>query len=603
MNKKKNNELLDKQIKVKSYIFDPFHTVQDLANILGISNVFLIKKFLELGIKTNINQVLNKEDVKKLCLNLNIEIIFEQKANVKNISQEKTKEKQEKNNNLIPKTPIVIIMGHVDHGKTTLLDTIRKTRLIEKEFGGITQHIGAYEITYENKKITFIDSPGHEAFFKMRSRGAKITDICLLIVAADDGVKPQTIESVKHAQEAQVEIIVVINKIDKSSNKKENIMTDLSNLGLVPELWGGKTPYIEISALKKEGIDDLLKMILLVSEIKNIQTDLTQKSEGVILEAGLNKNQGPFATFILSKGILKVGDIVVIGDETYCKIRSIQDDLKNNIKTAFPSQPVLITGLESVPKAGDSFTKINDKKKAKKIIEKKQQLLKEQSQQKNESSSTTYDNIFLTKPDEEFKFLNVIIKADTQGSLEVITENLNQLNIKKVKVNIIKASVGMINQNDINLAHTFNSLLINFNNPVSNVLIKTAHQNKVDIRDHNIIYKLTEDVIDKLKELVEPVLEEKVTGQAEIQKIFSISSVGNIAGCYVIKGTIFNNSLAKVIRQNEVIYKGKIVSLKHLKNNIASAQQGHECGILLDNFNNFQINDIIESSRIEKVNS
>ncbi|WAN63631.1 Translation initiation factor 2 [Candidatus Phytoplasma rubi] len=597
--KKKNNDNISKEkIKVQSYLFNPKHTIKDLANILEISNIALIKKFIEAGIKTNINQFVTKEIAKILNKILDIKVIFESPSKEslnKDIKKEKT------DSNLTKRVPIVTIMGHVDHGKTTLLDVIRQTRLVDKEFGGITQHIGAYEIVYDNQKITFIDSPGHEAFSQMRSRGAKVTDICLLVIAADDGVKPQTIESVKHAQEAQVEIIVVINKIDKTNNKKESIMSDLSNLGLTPEEWGGKTAYIGISALKKEGIDELLKLILLISEMKNIQTDLTKIVKGVVLEASLNKNKGASATLITSQGILKIGDVIIVGDNTYGKIRSIEDDLKNSLKEIYPSQPVLITGLDSIPKAGDLFMAVSDIKTAKQIIENKKSSLKEQNQNHFQSNNHIYNNVLISNQDKENKRLNIILKADTQGSLEVIIESLEKLNIQEIKVNIIKATVGMVNLNDIVLAQTFNSCLINFNTPINNNLQKNAKNLKVDMKNYNILYKIIEDIENKLKNLLDPVLEEKTTGQAEIKKIFSISSIGKIAGCYVIKGTIFNNSIAKVIRNNKVIFKGKIVSLKHLKKNINNANQGHECGILLDNFNNFQINDIIESLKIEKV--
>ncbi|MEZ0180081.1 translation initiation factor IF-2 ['Camptotheca acuminata' phytoplasma] len=596
--KKNDNNISNEKIRIKKYIFNAKHTVQDLANILEISNVFLIKKFIELGIKTNINQILKKEEIELLGSSLDIEVIFESKNNT--IKEKKESKSAKKNQDLIQRVPIVTIMGHVDHGKTTLLDTIRKTRLVDKEFGGITQHIGAYEINYNNQKITFIDSPGHEAFFQMRSRGAQVTDICLLIVAADDGVKPQTIESVKHAQNAQVEIIVVINKIDKLNNKKESIMNELSALDLIPEEWGGRTPYIEISAFKKTGIDDLLKMILLVHEMKNIKTSLTANTQGVVLEASLDKNRGPSATLITLQGTLKIGDTIISGNNTYGKIRTIQDDLKNNLKKAYPSQPVLVTGLETVPEAGDAFEVVSDKKVAKQIIEQKQKNSKEQQLQ-NENKNTINDNILNSDLEKEPASLNVVIKADTQGSLEAIIESLNKLEIPQVKINILKASVGMINFNDIDFANNFDSLLISFNNPINNALEKAAKNNKVEIKNYNIIYKLIEDIEKKLTKLIEPVTKEVITGQAEIKKIFSISSIGNIAGCYVIKGTIYNNAFAKVIRNNETIYQGKIVSLKHLKNNINSAIKGHECGILLDNFNNFQINDIIESSRIEKV--
>ncbi|WP_425329534.1 translation initiation factor IF-2 [Texas Phoenix palm phytoplasma] len=521
------------------------------------------------------------------------------KYNMKN--KNKINSKNLKNNlNLIKRTPIVTIMGHVNSGKTTLLDSIRKTRLVDKEFGGITQHIGAYEIKYKKRKVTFLDTPGHEAFCQMRSRGVQLTDICLLVIAGDDGIKPQTIESIKYAQEANVEIIVVLNKIDKVNYKKDSIMTELSNLGLVSEEWGGKTIFVEISALKNQGINELLQMIFLVSDIKDIKTDLTKKAEGVVLEAGLDKNKGPVATLISSQGILKIGDILVVG-ESYGKIRALEDDLKNKLKEVFPSQPSLVIGLKQVPQVGDKFFIVESTKEARKIVENKKHLSKIEKNSNFSSNESEY-NILTLQDENKDKFLNIILKADTQGSIESIKQTLEKLHIGEVKVNLIKTLVGMVTIKDIDLAKTFDAFLINFNTVIDNNLLKIAQNLNVEIKNYNILYEMIRDVEKKLKDLVKPIFEEKVTGKAEIKKIFNISSIGSsIAGCYVKDGIIFNNSLAKVIRNNKIIYKGKIISLKHLKNNISKVTQGHECGILLENFNNFMVDDIIESSILEKV--
>ncbi|XXP77220.1 MAG: translation initiation factor IF-2 [Lettuce witches'-broom phytoplasma] len=595
-NPKEEKATDNETIGVTSYVFNPKHTVQDLAKHLQVSNIFLIKKILEMGVKTNINQILDRETIELLGLELNLKIIYSPQVDP---DQKKGKAKKE-NTKLTKRAPIVTIMGHVDHGKTTLLDSIRQTRVVDQEFGGITQHIGAYEISYNDNKITFIDSPGHEAFSQMRSRGAKITDICVLVVACDDGVKPQTIESVEHAKAANVDIIVVINKIDKLNNKKENIMTELSNYGLLPEEWGGNTPYIEMSALKKQGLNNLLEMILLMSDIKNIQTDLTTKAEGTVLEASLVKNKGPLATLILTNGILKIGDAVVVG-ETYGKIRSIEDDLKKSFKQAVPSQPVVISGLKQVPQAGDHFMVVQNEKVAKRMADERQHLAKEKKYALLDETAAYNDNVFELEDENETKTLNIILKTDTQGSIEAIQKALGQMSTEEVKINFIKTSVGMVTINDINLAKTFEALLINFNTPLNNNLLKFAQDSKVEIKTYQILYKMMEDIEIDLKKLIKPVFEEKMMGQAEVRKIFYISSIGHVAGCYVTSGTIFNNSLAKVIRNKEVIYEGKITSLKHLKNNINSAKQGHECGIVLDHFNTFQVDDIIESSKMEKV--
>ncbi|MEC4559078.1 MAG: translation initiation factor IF-2 ['Conium maculatum' witches'-broom phytoplasma] len=595
-NPKEEKATDNETIGVKSYVFNPKHTVQDLAKHLQVSNIFLIKKILQMGVKTNINQTLDRETIELLGLELNLKIIYSPQADP---DQKKGKAKKEKTK-LTKRAPIVTIMGHVDHGKTTLLDSIRQTRVVDQEFGGITQHIGAYEISYNDNKITFIDSPGHEAFSQMRSRGAKVTDICVLVVACDDGVKPQTIESLEHAKAANVDIIVVINKIDKLKNKKENIMTELSNYGLLPEEWGGNTPYIEMSALKKQGLNNLLEMILLMSDIKNIQTDLTKKAEGTVLEASLVKNKGPLATLILTNGILKIGDVVVVG-ETYGKIRSIEDDLKKSFKQAVPSQPVVVSGLKQVPQAGDHFMVVQNEKVAKRMANERQHLAKEKKYALLDETAAYNDNVFELEDENENKTLNIILKTDTQGSIEAIQKALGQMSTEEVKINFIKTSVGMVTINDINLAKTFEALLINFNTPLNNDLLKFAQDYKVEIKTYQILYKMMEDIEIDLKKLIKPVFEEKMMGQAEVRKIFYISSIGHVAGCYVTSGTVFNNSLAKVIRNKEVIYEGKITSLKHLKNNINSAKQGHECGIVLDNFNTFQVDDIIESSKMEKV--
>ncbi len=595
-NPKEEKTTDNETIGVTSYVFNPKHTVQDLAKHLQVSNIFLIKKILEMGVKTNINQTLDRETIELLGLELNLQIIYSPQVDP---DHKKGKSKKE-NTKLTKRVPIVTIMGHVDHGKTTLLDSIRQTRVVDQEFGGITQHIGAYEISYNNNKITFIDSPGHEAFSQMRSRGAKVTDICVLVVACDDGVKPQTIESVEHAKAANVDIIVVINKIDKLNNKKENIMTELSNYGLLPEEWGGNTPYIEMSALKKQGLNNLLEMILLMSDIKNIQTDLTKKAEGTVLEASLVKNKGPLATLILTNGILKIGDVVVVG-ETYGKIRSIEDDLKKSFKQAVPSQPVVVSGLKQVPQAGDHFMLVENEKVAKRIADERKHLAKAKKYALLDEIAAYNDNVFELEDENETKTLNIILKTDTQGSIEAIQKALGQMSTEEVKINFIKNSVGMVTINDINLAKTFEALLINFNTPLNNDLLKFAQDSKVEIKTYQILYKMMEDIEIELKKLIKPVFEEKMMGQAEVRKIFYISSIGHVAGCYVTSGTIFNNSLAKVIRNKEVIYEGKITSLKHLKNNINSAKQGHECGIVLDNFNTFQVDDIIESSKMEKV--
>ncbi|KUI63382.1 Translation initiation factor IF-2 [Cytospora mali] len=479
-------------------------------------------------------------------------------------------------------------MGHVDHGKTTLLDAIRKTRVVDKEFGGITQHIGAYQVEYQGNKITFIDTPGHEAFDKMRARGAKITDICILVVAVDDCVKPQTLEALKHAQKAQIPIIVALNKVDKPNNNTQKIMQELSSYDLLPEEWGGTTPYIAISALKREGLEKILEIILLVSEIQNLQANLDQKAQGTVIEASLDKSLGPVATFIVSDGSLKVGDIVVAGT-SYGKIRSMEDENKKTLTKALPSQPVRVSGLKEVPQAGDIFYAVTNEKQARQIVAEKKSQTKE-TLAKTLSPQTE-------KPQE----LNIILKADTQGSLEALQGMIAKIKVSDLKVQLLRATVGTITETDIALAKSSDSLLMGFNIKPAFSTFKSAQRQEVKITIHNVIYHIIEDIEQKLKSMIKPTFEEVVTGKVEVRKIFNISKVGNIAGCYVKQGIVNNSDFAKVMRNDEVLFKGKIASLKHLKDNIKFAKQGHECGILLDGFNDFEINDIIETSKLSKV--
>ncbi|WCA22532.1 translation initiation factor IF-2 [Candidatus Phytoplasma oryzae] len=603
--------------KNKEYIFNSEHKIKDLADALKVSNFFLIKKCIDLGLEvSNINQNLDQKIIKLLSNNLNIKMTFQNKEKENNKSKQnfKIKEEKEKENNkskqnfniqeekeMIKRAPIVIIMGHVNHGKTTLLDVIRKIKTVEKEFGGITQHIGAYEIIYNNKeKITFIDSPGHEAFFKMRSRGAKITDICLLVVAADDGIKEQTIESIKHAQKYQVDIIVVINKIDKPNNQKENIMSELSKFDLIPEEWGGKTIYVEISALKNQGIDKLLSLIILLRDMKNIKTNIKKLPKGVVLEAGLDKNKGPVATLISFQGILKIGHFIVIED-FFGKIRSIECDSGKKIKQAFPSQPVLVSGLPKVPEAGDNFVIYQNIKKVKKIVEEKKHIILSKNQKEEKLNNLNEENVFELNEEKKEKIINLILKTDQKGSIDAIKKSIEKIKNNNIKIKFVKTSVGMININDIKLAQTFNAILIGFNIIVSNDIYKIAKNSKIKIKNYKILYEIVEDIENELKKMKEPIFIDKLTGQAEVRKIFNISSIGTIAGCYVIKGDIFNNTIAKIIRDHKIIAQDKVISLKHLQKNISQASQNHECGILLEKFHDFQLKDIIETYQKEKV--
>ncbi|MDO8057337.1 translation initiation factor IF-2 [Candidatus Phytoplasma gossypii] len=579
---------------ISDYVYNSDHTIRELAKIWNFSEKFLIGTLGKLGIKCKKNQSLTRDLIELLGLKLNINIIDDFIVNEENIINKTPIE------NLIKRSPIVTIMGHVDHGKTTLLDVIRKTRLVDQEVGGITQKIGAYEVVYNKRKITFIDSPGHEAFTQMRSRGAQITDICVLVVACDDGVQAQTLESVTHAQKANVDIIIALNKIDKIPNQKERIMSELSEYNLIPKEWGGDTFYIEISALKAQGIDNLLKTILLVNDKHPRIISYKQNVLGTVLEASLIKNKGSAATIIVNQGVLKIGDIVVAG-HAYGKIRSLENDIKENIQQVFPSQPAVIYGFKQIPQAGDLLIVATNEKIAKHIIEIRQQ--KFQAEKHQEIKQNVERNFMedLLQENLSHSVLNFVLKTDTQGMIEVITESLKNLNFHGVKINFIKMATGALTENDIMLANTFQAIIINFNNLVDRNIIKLADSLKVEIRNYQILYHLVEDIAKKLKTLSKPILKLKFTGKAVIIQVFYRSDKNNIAGCRVINGVIYNESSVQVKRQQKIIYQGKIISLKHLKNNIDCAKKDSECGIVFKDFNDFQIDDIIEASRMEEV--
>ncbi|PWV43744.1 translation initiation factor IF-2 [Chrysanthemum yellows phytoplasma] len=586
----------------KNYVFNPQDKVFQIAQVFGITSAVLIKKLLQLGLKADVNQTLEKDIVELLAKDYNIQVSEPQEKHTPPQLQPQTpsltKTKPNQKLNLQKKSPIVTIMGHVDHGKTTLLDAIRKTRVVDQEFGGITQHIGAYQVEYQGNKITFIDTPGHEAFDKMRARGAKITDICILVVAVDDCVKPQTLEALKHAQKAQIPIIVALNKIDKPNNNTQQIMQELSSYDLLPEEWGGTTPYIAISALKREGLEKILEIILLVSEIQNLQANPDQKAQGTVIEASLDKSLGLVATFIVSDGNLKVGDIVVAG-ASYGKIRSMEDENKKKLTKALPSQPVRVAGLKAVPQAGDIFYAVANEKQARQIVAEKKSQTKENLAKT--LSPLNLEDILQDLETEKPQELNIILKADTQGSLEALQGMIAKIKVSDLKVQLLRAAVGTITETDIAFAKSSDSLLIGFNIKPASSTLKSAQRQEVKITIHNVIYRIIEDIEQKLKSMIKPTFEEVVTGKVEVRKIFNISKVGNIAGCYVTQGIVNNSDFAKVMRNDEVLFKGKIASLKHLKDNIKSAKQGYECGILLDGFNDFEINDIIETSKLSKV--
>jgi translation initiation factor IF-2 len=487
-------------------------------------------------------------------------------------------------------------MGHVDHGKTTLLDTIRKTRVASGEAGGITQHIGAYQIKRKDRKITFIDTPGHAAFTEMRARGAKVTDIVILVVAADDGVMPQTVEAIDHAKAAGVPIIVAVNKIDKPTANPELVMTELSERGVQSESWGGNVPFVEISALKNQGINELLDIVELLADLEDYKANPNRKAIGTVVEARLDRGRGPVATIIVETGTLNIGDNFVVGS-TYGKVRTLNDDLKRSIKSAYPSQPVEVTGLQDVPAAGDRLMVFEDEKKVKQIaLERSSEERETTLRVKPKSLDSLLGDIAAAE-----KELNLIIRADVQGSIEALSGLLEKINIQGFHVNIIRSQVGAITENDVILAEASQSIIIGFNvRPTADVR-NLAQDKGIEIRLYNVIYKVQEDIEAALKGMLAPVFEEVVIGQAEIREIFKSSKVGTIAGCYVTDGVIERNSLVRVLRNQIVVYEGKLASLKRFKDDVKEVKTGYECGLSIANFNDIKVGDVIEASKSKEV--
>ena len=494
--------------------------------------------------------------------------------------------------------PVVTIMGHVDHGKTTLLDTIRHTNVTAAEAGGITQHIGAYQVEASGKKITFLDTPGHAAFTTMRARGAQVTDITVLVVAADDGVMPQTIEAINHAKAADVPIIVAVNKIDKPEANPDRVKQQLTEHGLVPEEWGGETIYVPVSALKGEGIDELLEMILLVAEVQELKANPDKRARGVVIEAELDKNRGPVATVLVQNGTLRVGDALVAGNY-FGKVRAMINDRGRRVKEATPSTPVEILGLSDVPNAGDPFMVFEDEKQAREIAD----IRAERQRQKELKVQTriTLDDLYKQIQEGDVKELNIIIKADVQGSAEALRGGLEKIDVEGVKVKIIHSGVGAITESDIILASASNAIVIGFNvRPEPNARAM-AEQEKVDLRLHRVIYDVIEEIESAMKGMLDPEYEEKVVGTAEVRQTFKVSKVGTIAGCYVTNGKVVRDGKARLIRDGVVIHEGEVDTLRRFKDDVREVAQGYECGMTLKNFNDIKEGDIIEIYVVEEV--
>lgn len=564
-------------------------TVNELAVKLRKEPAEIIKKLFNLGIMATINQYLEKDAIELVCAEYNVEV--EEKIIIDETNFE-TIEEVDPPESLVERPPVVTIMGHVDHGKTTLLDAIRSTNVVAGEAGGITQHIGAYQVEIKGKKITFLDTPGHAAFTTMRARGAQITDITILVVAADDGVMPQTVEAISHAKAANVPIIVAVNKVDKPEANIDRIKQELTEYELVAEEWGGDTIFSPLSAKQRTGIEELLEYILLVAEVQELKANPDKRARGTVVEAELDKGRGPVATILVQQGTLRVGDPIVVGS-AYGRVRAMVNDKGRRLKEAGPSTPVEITGLNDVPQAGDQFRVFEDEKKARAIGEAR--AAKQRESERRESARVSLDDLFQQIQEGDIKELNLIVKADVQGSVEALRGSLEKIDINGTRVKIIHTGVGAITESDVTLANASNAIIIGFNvRPEPNAR-SMAEQEKIDIRLHRVIYTVIEEIEQALKGMLDPVYKESIIGQAEIREVFKVSKVGNIAGCYVTEGKLSRDAGARLIREGIVIYEGKLDTLKRFKDDAKEVAAGYECGLTLERFQDLKVGDVVEA--------
>ena len=574
-------------------IFKEGMTVSDLASAIGVKSADLIKKLFSLGIMATNNNSISYENAELLVLDYNKELRREETTDVVNFEKFEVIDNED---DLVSRPPVVTIMGHVDHGKTTLLDTIRKSSVASGEAGGITQAISAYQVKCNDKLITFIDTPGHAAFTEMRARGASITDIIIIIVAADDGVMPQTKEVIDHAKAANVPILVAINKIDKPGANPERVMTELTEYGLTPEEWCGDTIYTKISALNGTGVEELLENILLVAELQNYRANPNRYAMGTVIESRLDKHLGPVVTVLIQNGTLRLGDPIVVGN-AYGKIRTLKNDLGEEITSALPGTPVFITGINDTPTAGDKFMAFETEKQARSIGEERKSQAKLRD---NAPKSVSLDDLF-SKIQEGVKEINVIVKADVNGSAEAVKNSFEKIEVDGVRVNVIRSSVGAITESDIVLAKATNAIIIGFNIRPNNAIKDYASGQGVDIRLYDIIYKAVEDMEAAMKGMLDPVYEEKIIGSATVKQLFKFSKVGTIAGSLVNDGIIKRDSKARVIRDSIVMYDGEIGSIQREKDSVKEVKKGLECGITISNFNDIKVGDIIEAYEMVEV--
>lgn len=591
---KHKNKLMKNETDENIVLYKNGMSVSEFANVLNVSGAEIIKKLMENGLMLSLNQPIDFENAEIIAILYNKTLKREETQDVTNFESYEIIDKEE---DLVKRPPIVTIMGHVDHGKTTLLDYIRNTHVVDKEFGGITQHIGAYQTKYKDELITFIDTPGHAAFTEMRARGASVTDIVIIIVAADDGVKPQTKEAVDHALSANVPIIVAVNKIDKPDANIDRVLTEMAEIGITPEAWGGDIPFINISAHTGEGVELLLETILTIAEVNELKANPNRYAVGAVIESRLDKNVGGIASFLIQNGTLRLGDPIVVGT-SYAKVRTMKNDRGESIVLAGPSTPVEITGLTENPSAGDKFMAFETEAEAKSVAQKRRDAAKINA---GRDKKVSLDDLFASV-DAGNKEINVVLKADVRGSEEAVKNALEKIKEKDVSVKVIRSGIGAISESDVVLASASNAIIIGFNVVASNNAKDIAKDNNIDIRLYTIIYKLVEDIEAAINGMLDPEYEEKVLGSAEVRKIFKFSKIGNIAGCYITSGIVKNGAMARVIRDGVVIASDEVIaSLQREKDTVKEVKKGFECGITLEKFNDFKEGDTIEAYEMVEV--
>ena len=591
---KHKNKLMKNETDENIVLYKNGMSVAEFANVLNVGGAEIIKKLMENGLMLSLNQPIDFENAEIIALDYKKTLKREETQDVTNFESYEIIDKEE---DLVKRPPIVTIMGHVDHGKTTLLDYIRNTHVVDKEFGGITQHIGAYQTKYKDELITFIDTPGHAAFTEMRARGASVTDIVIIIVAADDGVKPQTKEAVDHALSANVPIIVAVNKIDKPDANIDRVLTEMAEIGITPESWGGDIPFINISAHTGEGVELLLETILTIAEVNELKANPNRYAVGAVIESRLDKNVGGIASFLIQNGTLRLGDPIVVGT-SYAKVRTMKNDRGESIVEAGPSTPVEITGLTENPSAGDKFMAFETEAEAKNVAEKRRDAAKMNA---GKDKKVSLDDLFASV-DAGNKEINVVLKADVRGSEEAVKNALEKIKEKDVSVKVIRSGIGAISESDVVLASASNAIIIGFNVVASNNAKDIAKDNNIDIRLYTIIYKLVEDIEAAINGMLDPEYEEKVLGAAEVRKIFKFSKIGNIAGSYITSGIVKNGAMARVIRDGVVIASDEVIaSLQREKDTVKEVKKGFECGITLEKFNDFKEGDTIEAYEMVEV--